>query len=116
MSSAKVIIITEKEFNEMFADKVGTLMFPDDLWDCMGYVDCKKMRSELKNDLPRGAKIKKVLIHNEPSAGYKNIKNTKIPYAYRLCCSETHDGAFRDKQLGMWLCNYPVGDAIVVIK
>ena len=107
MSSVK--IISQKKFNEMCPDGE-----PDNLWDCKSYVDIKKLKNGLKNDLPKGARINKIYVYLEWSRYFKNIKNIAIPYENPVLSLKTYDGAyFKD---GDWVVDYPVGDAIIVIN
>ena len=112
-----VRIITKTTYNTEIANKVGSLCFPDEWYDCSHSVNKVQLRKNLKDELPNGSKIYKVLIPTQNSSSFKNIANRLIPYETAMCASKNQDGAYYKTEYGftMWASDYPVGDAIVVI-
>lgn len=118
--TTSVEIINTKTYDERYKGEVGSLLFPEIWYDCLGYVDKKKLRQNFKDQLPKGARIVKVLIPTDTNPLYKNIGNPLIPYATAVCASKDQDGAYYkeypEMNFAMWASNYPVGDAIIVYK
>jgi len=108
-------VINQITFKTTYEGKVGTLMFPDELWDCKNYVDMEKFRKTIKDKLPKGARIQSILVYTNPSPNFKNIANKDIPYKTAVCVDKTADGAFKGKY-GIMSALNPLGDAIVVYK
>ena len=113
-------VINQTVFDEKFSDKIGTLLFPSEWYDCIEYVDKSLLRNNIKELLPKGSRIIKVLIQVDSSPNFKNVANRKIPYKTALCADQNQDGAYYKTYPGMnfamWASDYPVGDAIVVYK
>ena len=108
-------IISLSAYKEQYANKTGSLMFPDEWYDCLHYVDKKKLRTNIKDRLPKGARIMGVIIPTQDNPCFKNVENKSIPYRTPLCASSNQDGAYLGKY-GMFVCDYPIGDAIVIIN
>jgi hypothetical protein len=115
-----VTVISKARYEAEYNDKVGSLLFPSDWYDCLHYVDTTKLRKNIKNQLPSGATILRVLIPVDTSSRYKNIANRKIPYKTALCADRTQEGAYYkeypEMNFAMWASDFPVGDAVVVIN
>ena len=117
-------IISKEEYATMGIDgKVGTLMFGDDWYDVLSYVDTKKFRKSV--ELPKGSRIVKILVKTMSHPEFKNIANKSIPYRHPLVAYATDDGAFQRTDLEQltltdvstwWFMNNPLGDAIVVVN
>lgn len=87
----------------------------EDVSDVRSYVDLRKMRKNL--DLPKGSRIKYVLVHNWGSPLFRNVLNEQVPYKNPVCCLEKQAGAYK-RMLGghqFTFSDYPAGDAIVVV-
>lgn len=112
-------IISKEEYATMGIDgKVGTLMFGDDWYDVLSYVDTKKFRKSV--ELPKGSRIVKILVKTMSHPEFKNIANKSIPYKHPLVAYATDDGAYQRETPFMpndwWYMNNPLGDAIVVVN
>lgn len=105
-------VITNAEYKQNIAGKVGTLMFSDDYYDATHYVDVSKVRKQF------GLKGKiKIMITTDSHPEFKNIANKDIPYKHRMCASHDYDGAYlvTDGRFGQYYAmDYPVGDAYIV--
>ena len=115
MSSIQVI--SYENYNQSLKNKVGSLMFPDEIYNSTRHVDLKKLKKNIGSQLPSHAKkIVGVLIHTTSSPLFKNIKNTQVPYKYQVAAMEGQDGAYITNKYGfdMSVSDYPVGDVIVV--
>jgi hypothetical protein len=115
MSAPQLIRITRQQYNDEMSGKVGSLLFPNQLYDTTHYVDTAKLRQQLKTlgwELPKGKKIS-VLLHTDTHPNYKNKQNTAITYKEPLCASYKQDGAY----YGSWGCmsNHPVSDVYIVV-
>lgn len=115
-----VTVISKATYEAEYNDKVGSLLFPSDWYDCLSYVDTTKLRKNIKNQLPSEATILRVLIPVDTSSRYKNIANRKIPYKVPMCADRTQEGAYYkeypEMNFAMWASDFPVGDAVVVIN
>lgn len=115
---ATIHIITKKTYEEKLKADVGSLLFPDNLWSCLHYIDEKKLKKTLKDRLPEKAKIIGVIIHTDSSPLFRNVANKEIHYKHALCIDESADGAYKKMDYGMerWVSDHPIGDAFVVIN
>ena len=103
-------IISKEQFNNEIKDRVGSLLFPSDLYDMLHYFDMKQLRKYF-NVTGRSKKICKLLVQTCPE---KNIANKDITFKYDLrACSGINGAFFKD---GEWLYRHPVGDMIIVIS
>jgi hypothetical protein len=112
-------VITKKQYEEQIEGKVGSFIFPSEWYDCSHNVDMNKLKKNIKDLLPKGKKIDKVLITTDENPRYKNVANPLIPYIYVSCADQTTDGAFyytSNHGFKMWATMFPVGDAIIVLK
>jgi hypothetical protein len=110
-------IISFSAYKEQYANKTDSLMSPDEWYwyDCSHYVDKKQLRKNIKDRLPKGARIMGVIIPTQDNPCFKNVENKSIPYRTPLCASINQDGAYIDKY-GRYVSDYPIGDAIVIIN
>jgi hypothetical protein len=120
MTTIQVIHNITFDYVSRNESKVGSLMFPDELWDCKDCVDIKKFRKNIKDKLPllplpKGARIQSILVYTNSSPHFKNIANKLIPYKYEVGSHKNADGAFVSK-CGITSVLNPLGDAIVVYK
>jgi len=111
---ATTTIISKQDYDARLKSKVGTLMFPSELWDCRSYIDKKKLRENIKAQLPPKKRIYKVLVHTFQSPEFKNIANKSILYDTPMVTIERTDGAYLNEKLNRHMTDYPIGDAIVV--
>jgi hypothetical protein len=118
-------VISNQEFQQNLKDKVGTLMFPDELHNSTGYVDLVKLKKTLKDQIPKGRgrnakKIVGVLVHTTSSPHFKNVANRQVHYKSPLCAHATQDGAYKKNCAygggEMWVSDHPAGDVIVVYQ
>jgi hypothetical protein len=109
-------VISYTEFQGSLKDKVGSLMFPDELYDATYFCDKTKIRKSIKAQLPDKAKIHMVLVHTKASPLFKPVANAGIPYKMEVATFAESDGAFRSSDYGGWVSKMPLGDAIVVYK
>ena len=113
-------VINQATFQEQYGNKVGSLMFPDEWYNCLSYVNKTKLRKNIKDKLPKGARIIGVLIATQSNPNFKNIVNEAIPYETAVCADKDQAGAYYKTYEGMtfscWVSDFPVGDAIVVYK
>jgi hypothetical protein len=118
MTSIRIISATE--YSNSLAGQVGTLLFPDRWWDCSSYLDMKQVSKNVKrvNPLPKGARIKMVLVLSRDEPEFKNIANRVLPYRCAVCADQSYDGAYYkqypEMNFAMWATDYPLGDAVVV--
>ena len=116
-----VRVITLNEFKNNFVSLQGSLLFQNnDLYDCKAYVDIKALRTKIKSHLSKGTQLMKVLIYTENSPDYLNIANNEVPYKYPVASNKNQDGAYfknyEGMSFGMFVCDYPAGNVIVVIN
>ena len=107
---ANTQIITNTQYKEMsLHNKTGTLMFPEDMWDCESYCDI----AALKKMLNITNKVLHVLVYMKTDPNFRNIANPDINYAHPVMVDKDMDGAY----IGTWgwCCDHPIGDAIIVI-
>jgi hypothetical protein len=113
-------VIPHSQYQQQLKDKVGTLMFPDELHNSTGYVDLVKLRKNIKDQIPKGKKIVGVIVHTTNSPHFKNIANRQVPYKTPLFAHPTQDGAYMKKfsycAEEVPVCDFPAGDVIVVYK
>jgi hypothetical protein len=113
-------VISEATYQEEYRNKVGSMLFPSDWYDCLHYVNTTKLRKNIINQVPKGARFVKVLVPVDTSSRYKNVANRKVPYKIPVCADRTQDGAYYkeypEMNFAMWASDFPVGDAIVVIN
>jgi hypothetical protein len=113
-------VINKATFEEQYRNQVGSLLFPSDWYDCLHYVNTTKLRKNIKDQVPKGARILKVLVPVDTSARYTNVANKQVPYKNPVCADRTQDGAYYktypEMNFAMWASDFPVGDAIVVIN
>ena len=109
MNQANNRIITNAEDKAGdLQSKTGSLMFPDDLWDCESYADHKA----LKQNLGITGRILHILVLQRDDPNFRNIPNTDIPYTYPVCVDKGMAGAYLGRY--GWVTNHPIGDAIIV--
>ena len=113
-------VINKATFEEQYGNKVGSILFPSDWYDCLSYVNTTKLRKNIKDQVPKGARILGVLVPTTASPTYKNVANKQVPYKTPLCADRNQDGAYYktypEMNFAMWASDFPVGDAIVVIN
>ena len=68
-------VIPHSQYQQQLKDKIGTLMFPDELHNSTGYVDLVKLRKNIKDQIPKGKKIVGVIVHTTSSPNFKKIAN-----------------------------------------
>lgn len=115
IAPATTTVMSYEEFGTSLAGKVGSLMFPDELYDCSYFCDKTKIKKLIKDQLPEKARIHAVLVHTTASPLFKPVANKGIPYKMEVATFANSDGAFRDKY-GGWASKMPLGDAIVIFK
>lgn len=114
---ATISIISNTEYKASHKDKVGSLMFPDELHNSTHYVDLKKLKKTLGDRIPAGKKIVGVLVHTDASPLFKNVLNKEVSYKTPLCAAPNQEGAYKKLMFGQieaFVCDHPVGDVIVV--
>ena len=111
---ATTTVISYEEFQTSLRAKVGSFMFPDELYDATHYCDKVKIRKNIKDQLPEKAKIYAVLVHTKSSPLFKPVANKGIPYKMEVATFPESDGAFISTY--GWVSKMPLGDAIVVFK
>jgi hypothetical protein len=120
-----ISIISNTTFKtEEYQSKMGTGLFPSQLYDCLHHVDTKRLRKRLIADgfqFVKGAKILKILTHTDEHPDYKNIQNEMVRYRTPICASRDMAGAFyyqsaKIPQLQYWATNHPVSDVIIVVS
>ena len=111
-------VISNEQYKQELKDKIGTLMFPDELHNSTGYVDLVALRKNIKDQIPKGKKIVGVIVHTTSSPHFKNVANRQVPYKSPLCAHPTQDGAYQVNKYGMemFVSDHPVGDVIVVYQ
>jgi hypothetical protein len=112
----QTIRITPQQYKDTIANKLGSLMFPNELYDATHYVDKKELRktiNKLNWDIPKGARVKAVLLQTTQHPNFKNFQNLNITYEVPLCASANQDGAYQKE--GFTVSNHPVGDVYIVI-
>ena len=122
---ATINIISNATFKgKEFKNKMGTLMFPSQFYDCTYYVDVPELQKALIANgfqLAKGAKILNVLTQTDEHPEYKNIQNKIVRYKTPLCGSTGMDGAFyhqspRIPDLQYWALYHPVSDVTIVVS
>lgn len=108
--------ISNENYERTLMSKVGSLMFPDELWNSTHYVDTKKLKKTLGDRIPAGKKIVGVMVHTTSSPLFKNIQNKDVSYKTPLAAMPNQDGAVLVSKYGIELyeSSHPVGDVIVV--
>lgn len=117
--SPSVQVISYENYNQSLKSKVGSLMFPDEIYNTTHLVDLKKLKKNIGSQFPSHAKkIVGVLVHTTSSPLFKNIQNMKVPYKTPVCAMEEQDGAYLLNKYGFesFVSDYPVGDVIVVYE
>ena len=116
-------VIDNGEFKKVYADKLGSLMFPAEYYDCKHHVNTAKLRKNLEKEgiiLLKGAKLLRVLVPTTNNENFKNEQNIKVPYKHPICAAQTDDGAYQKSYPEMnyitWVNDYPLGNAIVVFN
>ena len=111
----KTDIINKASYDKEYAHMSGSsLLFEADLWDCVSYVDLKKLRKTLNIK----GKILHILLRRNDDPLFRNIANKDIKYENGVFCDSSMDGAYEypsERMAGMYLTNHPIGDAIVVV-
>jgi len=120
-TSPAVQVITRKEYEESYANKQGTLMFPGELWDCLSYCDEKA----IKKAFNIGRKtIKAILIMTQGHPEFSWELNRQIPYAMDVFCDGrvpdsvpyfTKDPASQYKFKDYHTTRFPTGKAYIVV-
>ena len=123
MTEPTLTIISNTQYENEYQSKTGSLMFPDDWWNCLNYVDTKRLRRNLKEQsitLPKGSKFLRILVPTTNNPEFQNKRNTNIPYATSVCADRDMDGAYYksypEMNFSMWAVDYPVGNAIIVVS
>jgi len=118
---ATTTIITKATYDVEYANKSSSsLIFPAEMFDCLGYVDVPKLRKKLK--LKGRGKVFGILLRNDDDPQFVNIANKDIVYKNPVFISKNADGAFKydmkkwGRDMDMWVTNHPIGNAIVVVK
>ena len=114
MTTPTTTVISYEEFQTSLKDKVGSLCFPDELYDATYFCDKTKIRKLIKEQLPEKAKIHAVLVHTTASPLFKPVANKGIPYKMEVATFANSDGAFKS-DFG-WVSKMPLGDAIVIFR
>ena len=114
MTTPTTTVISYEEFQTSLKDKVGSLCFPDELYDATYFCDKTKIRKLIKDQLPEKAKIHAVLVHTTASPLFKPVANKGIPYKMEVATFANSDGAFKS-DFG-WVSKMPLGDAIVIFR
>ena len=118
VTSVVTSIISDKEYNDLeeINEKVGSLLFANEYYDCLRYVDTKKLRKEL-NMKGRG-RIVKILVKTKSHPEFVNKMNKTIMYKSPMYCGEHDDGAtpYKSKLLSGFVQKHPMGDAVIVVK
>jgi hypothetical protein len=112
-----VEVVSFEDYKKNLKDKVGSLMFPDDLHDSTHYVNLPLLKTTLGDRIPTGQKIVAVLVQTRSHENWRNLVNPLVSYKSPLCCHETQHGAYKKMDWGMerWVSDAPCGDVIVVI-
>ena len=98
-----------KDFQEL--DQSGSsLIFRFKYYDCLSYVDVKKLRSKFSKEL-YGKKIKKILTL---TTKYIKKQNKDIEYKNPLFCEDKLEGSQYNEEWGAYTTKYPYGDVIVL--
>jgi len=122
MTSITIIDNFTFKFNgDIYAKKMGSLMFPAELYDCKHHINMRKFRKNIEEQIPKGSRVLKILINTTNSPNFKNIKNPLLPYKHPVCAEQTTDGAYHKvypdmDYFSMWAVDFPVGDAIIVVS
>ena len=91
----------------------GGFLLPMHYWDCKYLVDMKK----LKKTFPDVKRVKHILIiKSTDSEDFVNHANKDISYKNSVVSHKNHDGAYYCAEDGMYISDYPIGNAIIVIK
>ena len=114
MTTPTTTVISYEEFQTSLKDKVGSLCFPDELYDATYFCDKTKIRKLIKEQLPEKARIHAVLVHTTASPLFKPVANKGIPYKMEVATFANSDGAFKS-DFG-WVSKMPLGDAIVIFR
>jgi hypothetical protein len=112
-----VEVVSFEDYQKNLKDKVGSLMFPDDLHDSTHYVNLPLLKTTLGDRIPTGQKIIAVLVQTRSHENWRNLVNPLVSYKSPLCCHETQHGAYKKTDWGMeiYVSDAPCGDVIVVI-
>ena len=109
-----VSFITKETYDCDFKQRMGSLFFSGDYYNCQRHLDKKQLRKQFKEELA-GKRLYAVLLHTDNSKQYKNIQNKQIKFKTPLVAEETTDGAYQRNALdGLWYYDHPVGDVIMV--
>ena len=114
MTTPTTTVISYEEFQTSLKDKVGSLCFPDELYDATYFCDKTKIKKLIKEQLPEKARIHAVLVHTTASPLFKPVANKGIPYKMEVATFANSDGAFKS-DFG-WVSKMPLGDAIVIYR
>ena len=112
-----VEVVSFEDYQKNLKEKVGSLMFPEDLHDSTHYVNLPLLKTTLGDRIPTGQKIVAVLVQTRSHKDWRNHVNHLVSYKSPLCCHETQHGAYKKMDFGMeiYVSDAPVGDVIVVI-
>ena len=120
-----ISIISNATFKtDEYQSKMGTGMFPSQLYNCLHHVDTKELRKDLIADgftFAKGARIVAVLTQTDEHPNYKNIQHGMVRYKSPICADKNMAGAFyyqsaKIPQLQYWATHHPVGDVIIVVS
>lgn len=111
MTTTKTTIMNVKDFKEL--DQSGSsLIFECKYYDCLNYVDVKKLRSKFSKEL-YNKKIKQILALTQ---NYIKKQNKDIEYKYPVFCEDRLEGSQYNEEWRAYTTNYPYGDVIVLTK
>ena len=117
MTEPTVTVISIDKFVNEYQDKLGSLMFPAEWYDCSHHVDLKKLRKNIP-PLPKRSRIMRVLVATDNNPEFLNKQNKQVPYKTPVCALENFDGAYIRycSYTGTRMCvaDYPVGNVVVV--
>ena len=123
MTEPTLTIISNTQYKNDYQSKTGSLMFPDDWYNCLNYVNTKILRTNLKRqgiNLPKGSKFLKILVPTTDNPEFQNKRNINIRYKVPVCANRDMDGAYYknypEMDFSMWVVDFPIGNAIIVIS
>lgn len=119
MTEPTITIISKNLFEKDYQDKLGSLMFPAEWYDCLHHTDTRKLRKNLPS-IPKGSRVLRVLVPTANHPEFVNKQNKTIPYKHSLCANEGDDGAYYktypEMNFAMWATDYPLGNAVIVLS
>ena len=111
-----IIKMTRETYENDYADKVGTSMFPNEYSDVLRYTNTKKLRKTMEADGDediKGCRILHILVKTNPTNKYVN---EMILYKDGMLVDRDDypDGVVEWHPMG-YTANHPLDDVIVVI-